>query len=111
MNDEHPLYSKIRKYVANEFGGDFDASIAALQTIEAPSRFKGPVFLAVVSLKPLEEDVVATISKADPVDVEQLRKSLAEGDEVACIFNSSGEEIERHFRGMDYFFEYQKIEI
>ena len=111
MSNENSLHAKIRNCVLTRFGRRFDASVVLLKTIEEPARFNGPVVLAVVSMKASEKDVVETLSKTDPVDIEQMRKQLEYGDEVACIFDSSGEELERHFRGIDYFFDYQKIKI
>ena len=111
MSNQHILRTKIRNYIIAEFGDDFKASVVVVQSIKNPIRFVGPVYLAVVSLTPLAEDVSATLSDCDQDDIEQMQRLLSDGQEVSCIFNSSGQEIERHFRGMDYFFDYQKIEI
>ena len=111
MSNEHILRTKIQNYIIAEFGDDFNASIVNVQSIQDPIRFVGPVYLAVVSLTPLAEDVSATLSDCDPDDIKQMQRFLSDGFEVSCVFNSSGQEIERHFRGMDYFFDYQEIEI
>ncbi len=74
MINEIVLRTKIRNCVLAEFGEDFDASILVLQTVEKPSRFDRPVYLAVISLKALEKDVVATLSDCDPDEIERLQK-------------------------------------
>ncbi|TWU51468.1 hypothetical protein [Rubripirellula reticaptiva] len=111
MSNDHILRKKIRNYIIAEFGDDFNASIVVVQSIKDPIRFVGPVYLAVVSLRPLAEGVSTTLTDCDPDDIERMQRLLSDGDEVSCVFNNSGQEIERHFRGMDYFFDYQKIEM
>lgn len=101
----------IHSRVLAEFGADFVTSIEQIRTIEKPARFAGPIFLAVISLKVQAKDIATTLSKADPEDVSQLQKHLEEDEEVTIVFSKSGEELERHFRGMDYFFDHRKIEV
>ena len=111
MCDEHPLHAKIRDHILAKYSKRFNPSIIVLETVENPSRFDGRIFLVVVTLKHLEENISASLAQADPDDIERLKKKYSEGIEVTSIFDSSGEEVEQHFRGRDYFFDYQKIEI
>ena len=108
---EQYVRTKIHNHVAAEFDEEFDASIVLLRRIEEPNRFEGPVYLAVVRLLGLEEDIAATLAHCDPEDLEQVKKHLMKGNEVACVFSNSGEEMERHFRGIDYIFHHKNIEL
>jgi len=111
MINEHSVRTKIRDYVINKYDTDYNASIVLLEKVEEPNRFDGPVYLAVVNLKALEEQVLEALANCLPESLELMQRHLARGNEVTCVFSSSGEEIERHCRGCEYHSNYRELKI
>jgi hypothetical protein len=111
MNAEQETHARLREIVLTEFGDDFRTSIVTTKTMANPSRFGRTVYLVVATLFATEKDCSETLADCDPEDISAMKKHLAEGDEVTLIFDGNGNELERLFRGMDYFFDYRKIAI
>lgn len=111
MNGEMSVQEKINRYIVSEFGTDYRIRVRLIQKIESPCRFNVPIFLAVIQLNLPDEDVIKAIANSDPDDIAHIRKNLEEGHEFACVFDSEGRELERHIKGMDYFFDYEKIQL